>query len=97
MGEPIVGAAAEVERLYDRLEEFLEQQTGFIMGFRFVATDGSGETGRLAVWESEAAADQAAQLEHTQALRSQIHVLLQPGHFERLYEVRGTPRNLPTR
>lgn len=96
MGKPIIGGAAELERLYDRLEEHLSQQPGYIMGFCFFATDWSEETGRLAVWESGAAADRAAQLDATQALRSQIHALLQPGHLERLCQVRGTPRNLPT-
>lgn len=86
---PQPGHRAEVERLLDYLEDLLQTKSGWVLGGRFEATDGSGEIGRLGVWDSEHDADAAAMDDDVIAVRSQIHMLVQPGHLERLYRYLG--------
>ncbi|MBI2855667.1 MAG: hypothetical protein HYX93_02335 [Chloroflexi bacterium] len=85
----------EVERLLDALEDHLSQQTGYIMGFRFVESEDENQVGRVSLWRSHEEADHAATIEHTVALRSRIHRLIDPGHLEVLVEVKGNPKNIP--
>ena len=86
---------AEAGRLLDELDEHLSNQPGYIMGFRFSGHEGEDEIGRVGVWKSHEDADHAAILDHTVALRSQIHRLIEPGHLETLVEITGTPKNIP--
>ena len=85
----------ELERLLDALEDHFSQQPGYIMGFRFGGVEDEHQLGRIALWRDHRDADHAATMEHTVALRSQIHRLIDPGHMEILVEVRGNPKNLP--
>jgi hypothetical protein len=41
-------------------------------------------------------ADHAATLDHTIALRSQIHRLTEAGHLETIVEITGNPKNIPS-
>lgn len=43
---------------------------------------------------SHADADHAATNDHTIALRSEVHRLIDPGHLETLVEVKGNPKNI---
>lgn len=95
IGRPMPGRREELERLFDELEEILSKQEGYIMGARFASADDSDEVGRLGFWTSPEAADRAANLSSVFALRSQIHLAIQPGHIERLLELRGNPKNFP--
>jgi len=86
---PSPGQRQRVEQLLDHLDERLGKNPHYVVGGRFEATDGSGEIGRISVWESEADADHAATDDDVIAIRSQIHMLVQPGHLERLYKYVG--------
>ena len=86
---PSPGQRQRVEQLLDHLDELLGKNPHYVVGGRFEATDGSGEIGRISVWESEADADHAATDDDVIAIRSQIHMLVQPGHLERLYKYVG--------
>ena len=86
---------AEVELLFDELEEHLSGLPGYIMGFRFSGHEDEDEVGRVALWRTHEDADHAATLDHTIALRSEIHRLIDPGPMETLLEVKGDPKNIP--
>ena len=93
------GCQAQVEKLFDQLDNHFATLPGYIIGFRFESEEHPevGEVGRLALWESRESMDKAAQHEHTLALRSQINLLLVSGeHEEHVYTVGGTPHNLPS-
>jgi len=90
---PIVGQRAAVERLVEELNQFVSKQPGFIMACRFRGRDDE-EIGRLAVYETAERADEIALMDHTQAVRSQLHELIQAGHMEELFIIRGTPIGL---
>ena len=49
---------------------------------------------RAALLRTNADADQAATNDHTIALRSQVHRLIDAGHSETLVEVKGNPKNI---
>jgi hypothetical protein len=86
---------AEVERLLDELEKQLSGLPCYIMGFRFTGHQDEREVGRVALWKTHEDADHAATPDHTIALRSDIHRLIEPGHMETLVEVAGDPPNTP--
>ena len=82
-----------LEHLLDELEEHLSNQPGYIMGFRFAGHQNEREVGRIALWKSRLEADHAATLEYTIALRSQVHLLIEPGPTETVVEIKGTLKN----
>ena len=87
---------AEVERLLDDLEEHFSNMSGFVMGFRFAGIEDENQVGRVSLWKSHQDADQAAMLDHTMAIRSQIHRLIEAGHLETIVELKGNPKNIPS-
>lgn len=84
----------KVEGLLEALDNHLGSQPGYILGFRFASLEGGDQVGRVSVWASREAANHAAGLTHTVALRSEIHLFIQPGHVEDLFEIVGS-KNLP--
>ncbi len=85
----------ELETLQEALEEFLSKQKGFVMGISFESLNEKETIGRVTLWASEDQANRAATLDHTVAIRSRMHILMEPGHIEQLVQVIGTPRNMP--
>jgi len=81
----IPGREGEVERLNHQLLELYRTCPGFLAGYYLKAADGSQEVGRLTIWESHQQADSAANLDYSLALRSQLHLLVQPGHVDRSF------------
>ena len=47
--------------------------------------DSSGELVRIAVYSDEQSATQAANDSHVMALRSELHLAIEPGHAERSF------------
>lgn len=84
--KPLRGEEQRLDNLQLDLLRFLSGQPGFIDGYVLRSNDGSGEVGRLGVWESEAFADQAANSEHVLALRSEINRLVTDSHSERSFQ-----------
>lgn len=77
---PLAGREAEAGELNRDLVEHYRQQSGCLQSTVIHATDGSGDTGRVSFWESEAAADTAASTDRSMFLRSRLHLLLRRGH-----------------
>ena len=97
--QPRPGNEQQVLQLLQELGDFYAQQPGHIAGFvfRFHEShhDRHRDFGRIGVWESREAADAAARLTHTEALRSRLNMLLGREHEEWLVDVVGTPHNIP--
>lgn len=83
--KPVPGREAEVMELNESLVSFYRSHEGCQVCYLVTAADGSGEVGRLSVWDSERAADRAANDDHSMALRSRLHLLIQPGHQDRSF------------
>lgn len=91
---PVPGRRQEVERLLEELEAWLSQQKGYLFGVHLSSFDVTGELGRVAVYASREEANRIAVMDHTMALRSQIHDAIMPGHSETLFEVVSASRVL---
>ncbi|MBI1885053.1 MAG: antibiotic biosynthesis monooxygenase [Chloroflexi bacterium] len=83
--KPQEGHADEVERLNRELVGLYQGSRGCLVSYLVTAADGSGETGRVSVWESEDDADRAANEHRSLALRSQLHLRVEEGHVERSF------------
>ena len=62
----------EVRQYYEELVAYAAALPGFVMGWVVVPGFGDGEVGRLTVWETEAAANRAANDLHMMALHAQV-------------------------
>jgi len=82
---PKQGSEEEVKRLNHEISALNQGQEGCRYSFVITATDGSGELGRLSVWDSKEAAEGVANLQHSLSLRSQLHLAIRPGHAERSF------------
>ncbi len=83
--KPLSGHQSEVEQLNHELVSLYRSQEGCLASYVVTALDGSGETGRVSVWESEEHADRAANEDHSMALRSRLHLQVEKGHVERSF------------
>ncbi|HEX5939465.1 MAG TPA: antibiotic biosynthesis monooxygenase [Dehalococcoidia bacterium] len=82
---PLPGMESELHAAQKDLLKFFSEQPGFVDGYILTAQDGSGELGRVGIWESESHADQAANSDHVLAVRSRINQLVGAGHRERSF------------
>ncbi len=89
--QPKAGRHAQVSELAGELAEFFAKQPGFVEGYALHSTDAL--VGRVTVWDSEAAADAAAQSTHVLAVRSRLNNDVENGsHQEHAFEgTRFTP------
>jgi hypothetical protein len=83
---PKAGHWNDVVAMEDELLAFFASQPGFITGYRLTSPD---RVGRVTAWESETLADQAANAQHTLALRSRLLPLVETGGIEQAME--GVP------
>ncbi|HEU4760153.1 MAG TPA: antibiotic biosynthesis monooxygenase [Dehalococcoidia bacterium] len=83
--KPLAGKEAEVEKLNQDLVAMYSQAEGCLLAHFVRSVDGSGEMGRLALWDSEGAADRAATSNRSMSLRSRLHILVRKGHQDRSF------------
>jgi hypothetical protein len=83
--KPAQGREEEVKRLNQEISALNLTQEECRYSSVISATDGSGELGRLSVWESKEAAEGVANLQRSMSLRSQLHLAIQPEHAERSF------------
>ena len=83
--KPLSGREAEVEKLNQELVAMYSQAEGCLLSHFVRSVDGSGEMGRLFLWESEGAADRAATTNRSMSLRSRLHLLVRKGHQDRSF------------
>jgi hypothetical protein len=83
------GNEAAVAMIEDDLMAFFAKQPGYIHGYQIFAGDSEGRVGRLTLWESDHAADHAAQTPHVLAQRSELLLLIEGNmHVEDSWEAR---------
>jgi quinol monooxygenase YgiN len=83
--KPLAGSEPEVTEINEELVALYRQQEDCLQNYFMRAADRSGEVGRVSVWRSEEAAEQAATAERSMSLRSRLNVLVQAGHQERSF------------
>ena len=83
--KPLSGREPDAQRLNVRLATLYASLEGCLESHALTAADGSGELGRVGLWESPEAADRAANHEDSLALRSRLHLLVKKGHRERSF------------
>ena len=76
---------AEIRQYYQELVAYASSLPGFVTGW-VVTGSGDGEIGRLTVWESEAAANRAANDPHLMALHAQIQFAVSGKLWDRSFE-----------
>jgi quinol monooxygenase YgiN len=80
---PVAGSKEEAAALNRELVALYREQPGCQHSYELSAADGSGEIGRMSLWDSEAAADAAATNDRSMFLRSRLHLLIEHGHQDR--------------
>ena len=85
VNKPLRGQEARLEELMRKLGELSEGQPGFIEGWLLRPKDDSGEIARVGVYEDEASAEAMANNQSWMALRSEIHLCVEPGHHDRAF------------
>jgi hypothetical protein len=81
--KPRPGQFEAVKGLQERVVKSLLVTPGCREAWLLLPDDESGEIGRLSIWDSEDAADDAAMRDETMALRSQIGILVDGPGTER--------------
>ncbi len=92
---PKAGMTERTESILDELEAAYAHLPGYILGFRYKTEGSKDEIGRIAVWRSQEDANHAAQNTHIQAIRARLTRIIEDGHEEHVFEIEGTPQNLP--
>jgi hypothetical protein len=71
------GHEKAVGKIEDDLMAFFAEQPGYIHGYQIIGGDSEQRVGRLTLWESDQAADHAAQTAHVLAQRSELLMLIE--------------------
>ena len=82
---PLAGREDEASKVNQELVDFYGAQEGCASSHFVKAADNSGEQGRISIWSSERAANEAATREHSLQLRSRLHLLVRRGHQDRSF------------
>ena len=82
---PLAGREDEASQVNQELVDFYRAQEGCVSSHFVRAADSSGEQGRISVWSSERAANDAATQERSLQLRSRLHLLVRRGHQDRSF------------
>ena len=92
---PVAGESAEVQRLLNDIEAATAGLPGFVMGGVFTDSEVSDRMGRFALWATREDADKASSVDRVMSLRSELHLLIQAGHLESLFDVSGSSHGMP--
>ncbi len=88
---PKEGQEARLKDILQKLSAYYREQSGYEGGYILNpysgAAAGDRRWGRVGFWESEDAAEHAAQAEHSMALRSELaRIVAEDSHFEFTFE-----------
>lgn len=83
--KPRRGEEARLEELTRKLAALAGQQPGCLDTLVLRPHDDSGELARIGVYTDEKAAEATANSQSFMALRSEIHLVVEPGHTERAF------------
>lgn len=82
---PRKGEEQRTEDLVRRIAKLAGEAEGALESYILRPHDDSGEIARITIYESEEAAEHAAVDDTLMALRSELHLLVEPGHVERAF------------
>lgn len=85
IARPRRGEEARLEDLMRKLNDLSKDQDGCIESFILKPNDDSSEIARIVVYRDEHVAEAAANSQSFMAIRSEIHLLSEPGHVERAF------------
>ena len=85
VAKPRRGEEARLEELLRKLNDLSAGNDGCLDCWVLKPHDNSGEIARIAIYESEEAAEAAAKTSSFMAIRSEIHLATEPGHIERAF------------
>ncbi|MEO8539445.1 MAG: antibiotic biosynthesis monooxygenase [bacterium] len=85
IAKPRKGEEARLEELMRKLNDLSANQEGHLESWVLKPHDNSGEIARIAVYESEHAAESAANSTSFMSLRSELHLITESGHTERAF------------
>ena len=85
INRPRRGEEQRMEDLLRKLTLLTSGQEGCTDTYLLRPHDDSGEIARIAIYNDEASAEHAANSQSVMALRSEIHLLAEPGHVERAF------------
>jgi len=83
--KPRPGEAQRMEDFMRKLTALVLEQEGCIESYLMKPDDDSGEIARMAIYADERSAENSANSTPVMALRSEIHLLSEPGHVERAF------------
>ena len=86
---PLTGREEEASQVNQELVDFYRTQEGCVSCHFVKAADSSGEQGRVSIWISEHAANDAATQERSLQLRSSLHLVVRRGHQDRSFTSAG--------
>lgn len=85
IARPRHGEERRLEELMLRLNKLTADQEGCLESHTLKPHDNSGEIARIAIYRDEAAAEHAANNAAIMALRSEMHLIVEPSHTERAF------------
>ncbi len=85
VSKPRRGEEARLEELMRKLADLASQQEGCMESYLLRPHDDSGDLARVAIYKDEASAESVANNQSFMALRSEIHLIVEPGHMERAF------------
>ncbi|MGD9935171.1 MAG: hypothetical protein AB7T37_15860 [Dehalococcoidia bacterium] len=83
---PHRGQAERAEKLMRDLADSVAKHEGCTQSLFLKADDGTGEMARIAVYTDVHASAVTANDAHIMAIRSELHLVIEPGHIERSFE-----------
>ncbi|MBI5948321.1 MAG: antibiotic biosynthesis monooxygenase [Chloroflexi bacterium] len=85
IARPQRGQEARLTEIMHKLAAVAEKQPGCRETFVLKSGDGSGDLARITIYENEAAGEAAANDASMMALRSEMHLIVDPDHLERAF------------
>ncbi len=85
IAKPRRGEETRTLELMQRLSEIAATQPGCSASYVLRPHDESGEIARIAIYESEHAAESVANTQTVLSLRSELHLAIEAGHTERAF------------
>jgi quinol monooxygenase YgiN len=85
IAKPRKGEEQRLEDVMRKLATVTEGYEGFVESYVLRPHDDSGEIARITIYRDEASAERAANNQSVMALRSEMHLIAEPGHVERAF------------
>ncbi|MFQ5875587.1 MAG: hypothetical protein ACE5JL_17565 [Dehalococcoidia bacterium] len=86
---PREGNGAKIENLLQALDALFAQAKGYVLGLRFSGMGNAQELGRIFVWESQEAAEEAVGSREASVILSRLKELAEADPLEQSYELQG--------